>query len=271
MLALLFWHAAACIRDIKANCIGILQTISHSDRTCLSKFNSIDDKIGNQLYQTILICIKGTFRQTFGNSKSNSFFFQAKPHALFDFFHRLVDIYQWRAEVKSAGFDFGHVQNIIDQLKKQVGICFDDVCIFAHLLTIFYIRQHIREADNRIQRSADFMTHISQKGGFQLIRLLRLFHCLTQTSVCLAKNTYIIGDRCYQNKKENGTGKDFNTVLMKYTFRFVDINSSFRIKVIGNIVGFQHRITEVGTRLPSYTFGNVLRLFSMQHTVNNFK
>ena len=92
------------------------------------------------------------------------------------------------------------------------------------------------------------MTHISQKGGFQLIRLLRLFHCLTQTSVCLAKNTYIIGDRCYQNKKENGTGK-----------------------VIGNIVGFQHRITEVGTRLPSYTFGNVLRLFSMQHTVNNFK
>ena len=115
------------------------------------------------------------------------------------------------------------------------------------------------------------MTHISQKGGFQVIRLLRLFHCLTQTSVCLAKNTYIIGDRCYQNKKENGTGKDFNTVLMKYTFRFVDINSSFRIKVIGNIVGFQHWITEVGTRLPSYTFGNVLRLFSMQYTVNNLK
>jgi len=32
---------------------------------------------------------------------------------------------------------------------------------------------------------------------------------------------------------------------MKYTFRFVDINSSFRIKVIGNIVGFQHRITDL--------------------------
>ena len=94
MPALFFRHAAACIRNIKANCTDIFQTISHSDRTCLSKFNSIDHKIGNQLYQTILICIKGTFRQTFGKGKSDSFFFRAKPHTLFDFFHRLVDIYQ---------------------------------------------------------------------------------------------------------------------------------------------------------------------------------
>jgi len=52
-------------------------------------------------------------------------------------------------------------------LQQQFIVVTDNLDIFLPFLNIFRLNQQIREADNGIQRSTDFMAHISEESTFQ--------------------------------------------------------------------------------------------------------
>ena len=88
-------------------------------------------------------------------------------HALLDPEEHLFQIHIRFGKLERSGLDLRQVQNVIDQLKQQLVVIFDDRNILPSLFIAFRIGQHARKSDNGIQRRTDFMAHVGQKRRFQ--------------------------------------------------------------------------------------------------------
>ena len=80
-----------------------------------------------------------------------------------------------------AGFDSGHIQNIIDDAQQMLCRCSDFHQIVSGFIgEIRVIEGNTVKPDNGIHGGADFMAHVGEESGFRFIRLFRGFQCLTQ-------------------------------------------------------------------------------------------
>ena len=90
--------------------------------------------------------------------------------ALSQHLHRVVD---QRVQIEGsplhgdlAGFDFGHVQHIVDETQKMISAAADDGEVFAVVLRQIRIAKHdSRKSEDRVQRSAQFMAHSRQENA----------------------------------------------------------------------------------------------------------
>jgi hypothetical protein len=98
--------------------------------------------------------------------------------------HHLPDIERLQEEVHSAGLDLGEVEDVVDQPEQVLAGRVDPLEVrqgrlVASVLGLFL--EHLRVADDRVERRPQFMAHVRQEGGFVLasnfeltVRLLKL-------------------------------------------------------------------------------------------------
>src|SRR4051812_27354872 len=68
-----------------------------------------------------------------------------------------------------SGLDLGDIQNVVNQGEKAFSATVDDVQVFALLLGNIAVAQQTREAENGIQRRAQFVAHVAQEGALGAI------------------------------------------------------------------------------------------------------
>ena len=88
--------------------------------------------------------------------------FQTQPENSFQFTHYLINIRIGINKLQCPRLYLWHIQNIINQLQQHIRITFDYLNI---RITFGFgsIGQQSRETNYRIQRSPNFMAHISQE------------------------------------------------------------------------------------------------------------
>ena len=68
-----------------------------------------------------------------------------------------------RLEFEPAGFDFGKVQNIIEQSEQRLRALERSLQVIALLIVELSIQRELEHADHAVHRRADFVTHIGEK------------------------------------------------------------------------------------------------------------
>ena len=72
--------------------------------------------------------------------------------------------FKWRLfQLNGAGFDFGKIKNVINQLEQSLAAAVDDIHIFFLIGFDIRLRQQVGKPQNGIHGGADFMAHHGQK------------------------------------------------------------------------------------------------------------
>ena len=107
------------------------------------------------------------------------FFFGQRRNQLDHFFDGCPQIEGSDGKLQLAGLDFGNIQHIVDQGQQMAGA----VLNHGHLLVLLLVQRpgqplehDAGKADDGVERRAQFMGHGGQKGGFDPVGRLGLFH-----------------------------------------------------------------------------------------------
>ena len=69
-------------------------------------------------------------------------------------------------EHQFAGFDFREIEDLVDDAQQAVGGFFDGAQVIELTRRQFAFLQQVGEAENAIERRADFMAHVGEELGF---------------------------------------------------------------------------------------------------------
>ena len=85
---------------------------------------------------------------------------------------QLVQIDGFVVEFEGPCLDFRDVEDVVYQLQEQFGVRVDDLGELLLLLLGFDLGEQFREADDGVERRADFMAHIGKERRFETVRRL---------------------------------------------------------------------------------------------------
>ncbi len=87
-----------------------------------------------------------------------------------------VELYHFRFEVGAAGFDLRHVEDVVDDVEQVAAAFLDVAAVFEILLVTERPEQacfhHLGEADDGVERRAQFVAHVGEERRLRLARLL---------------------------------------------------------------------------------------------------
>ena len=146
------------------------------------------DAVGNEVDQNLLhraaIGIDKTGIGGHRRLQRDAFPFGRHLHEAQGLARDIGKIDQFFRQFEFAGLDLRHVEHAIDQFEQMAARFMNEAGIFdiarAAERAEHFMRHHFGEADDRIQRCAQFMTHIGEETGFGAVRLLRLVAGLDQ-------------------------------------------------------------------------------------------
>ena len=103
--------------------------------------------------------------------KLQPFLLRPQPKHVHNHAQRVAQIELPRFNGEAAGLDFGQIQQIVDEMQQMVAAALNDfqpgpllICQTAVAL------QHLRIAENPVERGAKFMAHVRQEFAFRPVR-----------------------------------------------------------------------------------------------------
>ena len=86
-----------------------------------------------------------------------------------------TEVRHFELQRRTAAFDSGHLQHLVDDGQQQTAGVLNLLKIFSRLFLIIEISmQQLREAHDGVHRRPDIMAHIKEEAGLRFTRLLRL-------------------------------------------------------------------------------------------------
>ena len=153
-------------------------------RADLGEFHRIGDEIDQDLPEQALIAIKARDRWLNLRLHDQATAERAGRHHAHDGLNQPFQIDHALIQLQAPGFDFGHVEDFIDDLQEVIGAGVHILDIFRVFLILHRAKglrdHHVRETDNRIQRRTQLMRHIRQERRFGLVGGVRLLFGLNQ-------------------------------------------------------------------------------------------
>ena len=90
---------------------------------------------------------------------------------------RFAGVEAFAGEFEPLGLDLGHVEDVVDQVEQMAASLVDQVGVFEIALgqgAEHPLAHHVREAEDSVQRRAQFVRHVGEKAGLALMQGLRL-------------------------------------------------------------------------------------------------
>ncbi|OQC55525.1 MAG: hypothetical protein BWX55_00043 [Deltaproteobacteria bacterium ADurb.Bin022] len=179
------WNADAGVLDGNVHAAEIVFPASgrdffghqdHLHAALLRKFNGVADQIRQNLLHAGRIADDGiaVFRRR-PAGKPDLLFLDPDGHHSTDVANHLPQAERNRFQRQLSGFDFGQIQNRIDDIEKIFPRRLEDPNVFGLLFIERAFLQHFRHADDGVHRRPDFMAHAGQKFRLRLAGLLGLF------------------------------------------------------------------------------------------------
>ena len=163
VLLLILRNSASGISHIEIQFI-LPHFIAKTNASFFGKLNGVCHKVNHQLGQTVLFRIGHTWFGRLHKLQFHRIRLHSQQETTLQFPHQLIQFDIRVVQLQCSRLNLRQIKNITDKLQQQSIIVLDDADIFLFFLFFLGRCQYSRETDNSIQRSTNFMAHISQEG-----------------------------------------------------------------------------------------------------------
>ena len=186
-LQILWRNAAARIGDAEGGDLRAVGNVQ-PDLALVRELDGIGQEIDEDLAQALFVGAhqRGQVRRA-GELEAEPGGLRLQPHHGDNLVQKLVDVDRIRADLQAPGFDAGNVEQAVDEAGEMLGAAADDLNAgLAFARDGLVPLQHLRIAENRVERGAQFVAEADDIAALGVVRRFRRLLGALQGGVRLA-------------------------------------------------------------------------------------
>lgn len=163
--------------------LGVVRD-ADGDFPAVGKFNGVADEVHDDLPQTL--GVPDQFDRHIrrgGDEEFEPFFLRPERHKFRGLVQHFMEVEADLLEVDVSRFDFGEVENVVDQIEEVGARPPQDTEMLLLLGQQGAFREEVRHADDGVHRGSDFVAHGGEEFAFGPAGRFRLFFCAMEVGL----------------------------------------------------------------------------------------